>query len=383
MGLLESKRVADFVKAALDCSVYLAPTDYGLTDAELVEIGRLAGFQAGELRDAYQSAAAPGSFGEARYYPTRTIGWSQFHFAEEPEFRNVAAFEFVCSQLKDIVRAQGKEHGTLDRQVVVARAVAKGLAELDVEAAIAIMLIDEHLVENDRVLRFAKGRDLSPLPSEQIRERRSNRVKRDELREKAHGLVKDIIARRTDGRRLQSEPLDAFGEMLPGLGYERERLWWNQLVAELRRADPNLSAVCVAVLAASLVEASLVFIVRRARELGLRVFASKDFDGPYQQWRTANLVASAATGGEDAVLDNATRLRAEQLNRTRQRIHVARMLQDFPDGAADLRPEEAREAKSTADLVVRRVIDWVTKHPARQAEPAGDDQLPAGAMLNG
>jgi hypothetical protein len=117
-----------------------------------------------------------------------------------------------------------------------------------------------------------------------------------------------------------------------------------QIVAEIRRANPNTSPVCVAVLAAALVEGSLTFVVRRARELNLRVFASNDFDRPPQTWRLDNLIASAATGGEAAILDVATRHRAESLLRTRQRIHAGRMLQDFPDGPADLRPEEGREA---------------------------------------
>jgi len=39
------------------------------------------------------------------------------------------------------------------------------------------------------------------------------------------------------------------------------------------------------------------------------------------------------------------------------------MLSEFPGGPSDLRPEEARDAKSTADLVVRRVLDWLQKYP--------------------
>jgi hypothetical protein len=39
------------------------------------------------------------------------------------------------------------------------------------------------------------------------------------------------------------------------------------------------------------------------------------------------------------------------------------MLSDYPVGAPDLRPEEARDAKATAELVTRRVLDWVDKYP--------------------
>jgi len=40
-----------------------------------------------------------------------------------------------------------------------------------------------------------------------------------------------------------------------------------------------------------------------------------------------------------------------------------RMLHDFPNGVPDLRPEEARDAKITADLVARRVLDWLERFP--------------------
>jgi hypothetical protein len=51
------------------------------------------------------------------------------------------------------------------------------------------------------------------------------------------------------------------------------------------------------------------------------------------------------------------------LIKVRQRIHAGRMISDYPAGVPDLRPEESREAKATADLVVRRVLDWVRRYP--------------------
>ena len=36
---MDLHRVVAFVRAALECSIYLAPTEPGLTHAELVEIG--------------------------------------------------------------------------------------------------------------------------------------------------------------------------------------------------------------------------------------------------------------------------------------------------------------------------------------------------------
>jgi hypothetical protein len=39
------------------------------------------------------------------------------------------------------------------------------------------------------------------------------------------------------------------------------------------------------------------------------------------------------------------------------------MLSEFPAGVPDLRPDEARDAKTTAELVVRRVLDWLERYP--------------------
>lgn len=62
-------------------------------------------------------------------------------------------------------------------------------------------------------------------------------------------------------------------------------------------------------------------------------------------------------------MDPTIRSRADALIRTRQRIHAGRMLSDFPAGVPDLRPEEARDAKQTAELVVRSVLDWLERFP--------------------
>src|ERR1019366_4992484 len=98
-------------------------------------------------------------------------------------------------------------------------------------------------------------------------------------------------------------------------------------------------------------------------KLDLGVFRSGDFDKEPRAWSINALVASAASGGQSAILDAAAKARAESLCRTRQRIHAGRMLSDHPSGVPDLRPEEARDAKATAELVVRRVLDWLLTYP--------------------
>jgi hypothetical protein len=117
-------------------------------------------------------------------------------------------------------------------------------------------------------------------------------------------------------------------------------------------------------LAAALVEGCLTFVVRHAREADLAVFRRNEFEREPRTWKIDDLVASAASGGDGAILDAQARARADHLVRTRQRIHAGRMLTDFPSGPPDLRPEEARDAKATADLVVRAVLEWLHRFPS-------------------
>ncbi|MGO9836817.1 MAG: hypothetical protein ACLP1X_21700, partial [Polyangiaceae bacterium] len=151
-GLLQRQEIAKVVKTALECSVYVAPRQPGLTHEELFEVGKRVGLERGEIIDVLQGIAAQPYFGDARLLPARTIIWSQFNFPEEPEYRNVDAFDFVSATLKSIARTETAARAQIDRAVLVAQAVSRGIPERDVEAAIAIMVIDEHLVETDGVL---------------------------------------------------------------------------------------------------------------------------------------------------------------------------------------------------------------------------------------
>ena len=117
-------------------------------------------------------------------------------------------------------------------------------------------------------------------------------------------------------------------------------------------------------MAAALVEGALTFLVKHARSLNLPVFRSSDFDGEPRSWKIEKLIASATSGGDAAILDQPTKHRAEGLVQTRQRIHAGRMLSEFPTGPIDLKPEQARDAETTAELVVGHVIEWLRKYPA-------------------
>jgi hypothetical protein len=140
-------------------------------------------------------------------------------------------------------------------------------------------------------------------------------------------------------------------------------------VGEYKQASRQTASVTVAVLAAALVEGVLTFVVKHARSKGLAVFRSSDFDGEPRSWKVEKLIASAASGGDEAILDQATKLRAEGLVQTRQRIHAGRMLSDIPTGPTDLKPEQARDAGLTAELVVGHVIEWLQRYPPDASKP--------------
>ncbi|MGJ5134360.1 hypothetical protein [Bradyrhizobium oligotrophicum] len=356
--------IVNLLKAAVECSIFIEPADPGLTYQEILEVGQRAGYQSGEVGDAALQAGERSSSNKFITDAMTRQTWA-IYFKEEPDYRNFAAFDFVVSQLNDRVRADGMRNAQIDRKIVVERAIAGGLSRNDIEAAITYQVLAGQLTEKDGVLRFAHNTGVRPLPSEtheQMGQAHRAPMRRD-TRARAYPIVKDIIERRSDGRPQQVEPLDAFAEQLDKLQYGAFRLWWKQTVGELRRSDPNSSPVSVCVLAAALVEGALTFVVRHARNLNLGVFRSKDFDGAPRTWKIDDLVSSAASGSETAIFDVPTKNQAEILVKTRQRIHAGRMLAEFPSGVPDLRPEEARHAKNTAELVVRRILDWLEKYP--------------------
>lgn len=360
-------KVMKFVYDAFLCSVFVAPREPGLTHDELLEVASRVGLHAGEIGDAVAKIEVQYlGRSPSRLLPRSAIMgmWGLFGIPQDPDYRNLAAFDFVDAELKASVRMLGANNAQLERDLIVERAVVQNIPRHDVEAAITLWVLSDHLVEKGGLLRFRPGRERNPAPGQQQAQapRIPNR-QRNEQRDQILGLVKDVIARRTDGRPRHAEPLDSFPDVLAPLGYGHFRLWWTQTAAELRRADSQSAPLSVSVLAAALVEGALTFVVRHARSLGLGVFGSKTFEQEPRSWQIQDLVGSAAAGRDAAILDEPTRQRANRLIQTRQRIHAGRMLVEFPGGVPDLKPEDARDAKATADQVVRRVLEWLEKHP--------------------
>jgi hypothetical protein len=365
---IHSQDVIAFVRAALECSVYVAPLDPGLSYDEILAVGKGAGYQEGELNDAIHQAGLR-SFGNRRFKPeVQYLHWDIFGFDEQPEYRNFRAFDVIYEEFNRLIKSLGGAQARLERRVLVERALSKGIKSIDIEAAITISLLTEQLAEKGGLLMRPHGRVYEPLPSQQAEQHRSGPMRKPK-REQAYQLVKAVVDRRSDEHPKHAEPLDAFGEALTHLGYSHFRLWWKQTLAELDRSDAASFPTSICVLAAALVEGALTFVVKHAQGRGLAVMGSKTFQEDPRRWKIDDLVESAAKGGESAILNAAIRARADRLIGLRQRIHAGRMLSEYPGGTPDLRPEEAREARESAEIVVRAVLDWLERYPV-DAPPA-------------
>lgn len=361
-----------FAKTALECSVYIKPKEPGLTHQELEEVGRMLGFLPGETRDAINASSRPGRFGAPRIEPTAEDVPSDFNFAPSLDFRSVRAFDYVDVYLRNLARSVGKAEAKVLRAVLVSTGVVEGLPENDVEIAITLGLLTEHLAEKGGLIQFAPNQHFHILASEQIAQSQGWVRRVVEGRQEVYEAVKNVIERRTDGRASSAEPLVAFEQALAGLGHQRFLTWWSRTRSELGLANDAQMPMTVCVLSAALSEGALTFIVKRARALNVGPMGSKTFEGSETQWKFDDLLKSAASGGRHAILDQKTRDRADRLNSIRQRIHVGRLMAATLTGPIpDTRPEEAREARETLDVILRRILDWLDAHPEPQPPSLG------------
>jgi hypothetical protein len=359
--------VSDVLTHALECSIYVSPQEHGLTIEEMIEIASRFDYRQGETRDAIGSVTAPAYFGDTYFRLDKSTASSRcnFFFRESPDYRSIPALDFVIQHLRELGREHGAQHARASRESIVAVGTTRGLKAREVEAAIALMIHGDALTIEDGLVSLSAHRARYPLPSEQINQldHRQDRP----LLARVYPVVKDVIARRVDGRPVRAEPLRAFADALERIGQARFRLWWTQTVDELSRADASLNPITTCVLAAALCEGALTLVVAHAKRVGSPTLASKTFDGSPTQWKFDELLKSASLGSAP-ILDAKARERAERLNAYRQRIHAGRLLAEIPTGPIpDLRPEEPRFARETCDIVVRAVLDWIERNPATAA----------------
>jgi hypothetical protein len=282
----QTQKIISLLTTALECSFYVSPKNPGLTFDELLGFGRHFGLEAGVIADAMAQVTTM-YVGQRMIQPdpNKVLSWIAPHIVETPEYINIAAFDFWSASLHESAKANGIARARLDRDTTIERAAAKGIARHDMEVALAIQSFLKHVIDKDGVVSPAPGRAGWPSISDQ-RKNHGIAVRHNNDREKAYFAVKNIIGRRTDGRAPHAEPLDAFGERLESLGYRHFKLWWSQLVSQLRQSDPETVPVAVLVLAAALVEGALIFVARRGRDLNVGIFGSSTFEKekPFQ-WK--------------------------------------------------------------------------------------------------
>jgi hypothetical protein len=354
---------SDLVAGALECSVYHQPKAPGLSVDEIHDVGSALGFQRGEIHDAIERARTHMRWGQ-RLVPSKSMVQGDFTFTLDPDFRNIAAFDFVPTYFRTLIESVGRAEAKVSHDVLVANGVGKGLPGHDLEVAITTYVLAGHLLETGGMLSLSSGHETHALPSEQLTSNRRDWQRERPQMKGVYEAVSEVIGRRTNGRPKSGEPVHAFERELDDLGMGHFRVWWSSTASELSLANPAQQPTTVCVMAAALAEAALTFVVKRARDLGLATMASKTFDDTPGRWGFDELLTSAAAGGTDAILDARTRERAARLSSVQQRIHAGRLLAEHPRGPIpDMRAEEPREARETLDAVLRRIIDWLATHP--------------------
>ena len=158
-------------------------------------------------------------FGSARLLPDndKMASWV-FFSREDPDYRNFDAFDFVIASLMRWPKRTAQHERFFQRSVMVERAAAGGIPRHDVEVAITYEVMAGIVAEKDGVLRFPNNHGVRGLPSEQLKIGHQQPLRRP-YRARAFPIVKDVIDRRTDGRPMHAEPLDAFADELDKLGY--------------------------------------------------------------------------------------------------------------------------------------------------------------------
>lgn len=366
MLMLRGDEPANCVRSALLASVFLSPQSHGLTYEEIHEVAKRAGFKRGEIDDAIAHIQV--DHVDGRMALNKNSGFvdvSDFNQRCDPEYRDWKAFEAVRQTLIELGREVGKDKAKLPRDVLVERVAAQGIDRKKAEVAVAMLLIDGILTMDKQGLLC--DRSNYALPSVQIAQQSQlgGRIPATEFKslKTVYSSVEDVIKRRDDGRAPAASALDAFESTLDRLQQTRFRSWWVHTRSELNRAAPMHQPTTVTVLATALAEAALTFVVPEAQKAGLM----KRIEGKTTGWRFSDLIKGAKSGDPSVVpiFDERTAQRALDLNDARQRIHAGFLIDSVPTGPIpDLRPEQATDAKQTAEIVVRRVIDWLSTRTA-------------------
>lgn len=364
MDLGRMREVSRWLEGVLLASVFADPESPGLSHAELEELAKQRGYGAGELQDAISKCVRNEPTREGRYLPsslmagTRLIDFNKIH-AGDP--RNIEAFKFVCTSFQEAERHAGRDNAKLPRDVLVDRAAQKGLDGHAVQVACASYILAEQIApQPDRDLLHWRGMYAHP------KDQQRRRVTEHHPVTPVLGVVRDIVARRTDGRPKSGDPFKAFADKLEQLGYPNNRIWWNQTVREATTLNPLEAPTAVLVLSAALGEGALSFLVRYARKAtNGAAFGSNTFDEgqPKKNW-SLEALAKAAKHDTAQVIDQLLMEQCIRLNEDRQRIHGARYIDTAVDPTKiATKDHEAEAALQTVKRLVSKIVEWIAAHP--------------------
>src|SRR5258708_5656231 len=127
--MTRAQELANLLEAALECSVFAAPLDPGLTFDEPKAVAKQAGYLHGEVNDAVIRVNRTYADDTNNLLPSQQtiLFWNMFWQAEEPDYRSFEAFDFVYSEFNNVLRVLGAGGARLERSVLVERAAGKGL----------------------------------------------------------------------------------------------------------------------------------------------------------------------------------------------------------------------------------------------------------------
>lgn len=222
--------VVKFLHAALECSIYVSPTDPGLTFSELAEAARRADFLEGEINDSIPHVAMQ-TFGprnrKVQLDKQQAVMLQMFHVMEEPDYRNPAAFHGVFTVMRQVTRELGIANAHIERPALVEKVINDLVTENDVQIAIAILILNEILCDKDGIVSFTRGKESYGSPGDHgnLQVIRMGSMRKD-ARARAYPIVKKVIEDRNS----------------PTLPAEAKRLGQSNLASENQSNDEWLNA---------------------------------------------------------------------------------------------------------------------------------------------
>jgi len=356
------------LRRALLMSVAADPANPGLSEEEARQVLERQGFLEGEVGDAIrQHRLSSRTVRDERLLPEevdlkhRLLWWTETDW-----LRSLDAYDYVWREVDLAIRSQGERLARVDRVGLTTRAANEGVSEEAVELAFAVCVLGGYLSEAEGGLYKPKmKRHFETLPSQMLANNGARPYSADKrrLEEDLLRIVRDVVARRGDGRGTHVDPFKAFGDRLGEFGYADYDLWWRQLVSEMQGLNSVAASTSLTVLSFALVEGALTFVCHEAAKRGTEMLPKALFEKSEKEWDVGLLISGAAKGTTPMFDEDLVR-RARRLKGLRQRIHAGRYI---GAGASrpemDLRPETAVEARETAERVVRALLDWLGQNP--------------------